>query len=100
MPRSNRQRRGGRPADHDAEETDLQRAIYGTLRTESKRNGVWNVQPVSATSAVKAYVCPGCGLEGPPGQPHTVAWRADGIMGEAADVSERRHWHTHCWRVN
>ena len=99
MPRTNRPRRG-RGVPGDAQELDLQRALYGTLRIESKRDGEWNVQPVSPASALKSYVCPGCGLEVPPGQPHTVAWRADGIMGEANDVSERRHWHTHCWKVN
>ncbi len=100
MPRSNRPRRGGREVSRESDEADLQRAVYGTLRTEYRRDGLWNVQPVSATSAVKSYVCPGCGLEVPPGRPHTVAWRADGIMGEAADVSDRRHWHSHCWKVS
>ncbi|MCB1280074.1 MAG: hypothetical protein KDB18_00970 [Salinibacterium sp.] len=100
MPRSNRPRRGGRPVGRDVEDTDLQRALYGTLRTEIRRNVLWNVQPLSATSAVKSYVCPGCNLEVPPGQPHIVAWRADGIMGEASDVAGRRHWHTHCWKVS
>ncbi|MBX3090942.1 MAG: hypothetical protein KF801_00355 [Cryobacterium sp.] len=100
MPRSNRPRRGGHAANREVEDSELQRALYGTLRTESRRGVLWNVQPVSGSSAVKSYVCPGCGLEVPPGQQHTVAWRADGIMGEAADVSARRHWHNHCWKVS
>lgn len=99
MPRSNRPRRG-RPATEDESELDLHRALYGTLRTESKRDGLWNVQPVSPASAVKTYLCPGCGLEVQPGQAHLVAWRADGLMGEAADIAARRHWHTHCWKVS
>jgi hypothetical protein len=99
MPRSNRPRRG-RQASDDGEALDLQRALYGTLRTETRRNGSWNVQPVSAASAVKTYICPGCGLEIQPGLAHTVAWRADGLMGEAADIAARRHWHTHCWKVS
>lgn len=99
MPRSNRPRRGHRAGDED-HALDLQRALYGNLRTETKRDGVWNVQPVSATSAAKTYVCPGCGLEIQPGLAHTVAWRADGLMGEAADIAARRHWHSHCWRVS
>ena len=28
-----------------------------------------------------------------------VAWRADGVLGEQADLAARRHWHTHCWRI-
>jgi hypothetical protein len=48
---------------------------------------------------VKAYVCPGCGLDVPTGVAHLVTWRADGVLGDAADLAARRHWHTHCWRI-
>lgn len=99
MPRTNRPRRG-RGSDNQDGDLDLDRVLYGTLRTETRRDSLWNVQPVSATSAVKTYVCPGCGLDVSPGQSHTVAWRADGLMGEAADVAARRHWHNHCWKVS
>lgn len=92
MPRSNRRR-------EEQAELDLERALAGRLRTEVKRDGAWNVQPQSASSAVKSYVCPGCGLEISPGVAHLVTWRADGIMGEADDLAGRRHWHTHCWKI-
>ena len=59
----------------------------------------WTVQPVSAVQAQKAYVCPGCGRSVDPGTAHLVAWRADGILGEAAALAGRRHWHTPCWGV-
>jgi len=97
MPRSNRPR-GRRPADDD-DDFDLNRALAGRRRTESKRDGLWNVQPVAAASATKYYTCPACGLEIAPGTPHTVAWRADGLMGEADDLAARRHWHLHCWKI-
>ncbi|WP_394769189.1 hypothetical protein [Lacisediminihabitans sp.] len=97
MPRSNRPR-GARPGD-DESEIDLNRALYGSLRTETKRDGAWNVQPVSATSAAKTYICPGCGLDITPGTAHVVAWRADGLMGEADGIAARRHWHAHCWKI-
>jgi hypothetical protein len=97
MPRSNRPR-GRRPGDAD-EDVDLSRALIGRLAIESKRDGSWNVQPLAAASATKYYVCPGCGLEIAPGVAHTVAWRADGLMGEANDLADRRHWHVHCWRI-
>ncbi len=99
MPRSNRPRRG-RAVANDEPEVGLQRSLYGVPRTESRRGGVWNVQRVSAASAAKTYVCPGCGLEVPEGQSHTVAWRTDGLMGDAADLAARRHWHDHCWKVS
>ena len=92
MPRSNRRR-------EEQAELDLERALAGRLRTEVRRDGVWNVQPQSASTAVKSYACPGCTQPITPGTAHLVAWRADGIMGEADDLAARRHWHTHCWRI-
>jgi hypothetical protein len=97
MPRSNRPRR--KRAAGPEEEFDLARAVLGNLRQESKRDGLWNVQPVSPASAVKMYTCPGCGLEVSPGTAHVVTWRADGLMGEADDLAARRHWHSHCWKI-
>lgn len=92
MPRANRRR-------EKQAELDLERSLAGRLRTEAKRDGVWNVQPQSASSAVKSYLCPGCGLAIEPGTAHLVTWRADGIMGEADDLAARRHWHAHCWKI-
>jgi hypothetical protein len=97
MPRSNRPR-GQRPGD-DEDDFDVSRVLYGRLTTERKRDGMWNVQPLAAASAAKHYVCPSCGLDIAPGVAHTVAWRADGLMGEADDLAARRHWHLHCWRI-
>ena len=71
----------------------------GAKTTQSKRDGLWNVQPLSAANAQKVYTCPGCGLDIEVGIAHTVTWRADGIMGEADDLAARRHWHLHCWRI-
>jgi hypothetical protein len=97
MPRSNRPR--GRKSGDDDDEVDLARALVGRSRTESKRDGQWNVQTIAAASAVKIYVCPGCALEIAPHTAHLVAWRADGLFGEADDVAARRHWHNHCWKI-
>jgi hypothetical protein len=97
MPRSNRPR--GRRAGETDDDFDVSRALSGRLTTERKRDGLWNVQPIAAASATKFYVCPNCGGEIAPGVAHTVAWRADGLMGEADDLAARRHWHLHCWRI-
>ena len=96
MPRSNRPR--GRRGDDD-DQFDISRVFFGARTTQAKRDGLWNVQPVSASNAQKVYTCPGCGLEIEPGLAHTVTWRADGIMGEADDLAHRRHWHLHCWKI-
>jgi hypothetical protein len=45
------------------------------------------VQPYEAT---KAYRCPGCNGEIPPGMGHLVA-----VPPDAPDL--RRHWHRGCW---
>jgi len=45
------------------------------------------IQPYQAT---KAYLCPGCHREIPPGLGHVVI-----VPVEAPDL--RRHWHRGCW---
>lgn len=96
MPRSNRPRGRSTPP---TDEVDLARVLAGRLHIEQKRDGAWNVQPLSATSAMKPYTCPGCNLEVAPGVAHIVAWRADGLMGAEDDLAARRHWHSHCWAI-
>jgi hypothetical protein len=46
---------------------------------------------VRESTATKTYRCPGCNQEIRPGVMHVVAWRE-------GEESERRHWHTPCWR--
>ncbi|MFI8594931.1 hypothetical protein ACIGCK_10945 [Microbacterium sp. NPDC078428] len=93
MPRSNR-RRPEQPSGDGFE-----RMLAGWKRTETRRGSSWTVQPISAAQAVKDYTCPGCGRTVAAGTAHVVAWRADGVMGDAADLAARRHWHTACWRI-
>ena len=93
MPRSNRRNR------EEHEPLDVARLTAGWRRVVAKRDGDWHVQPVSGERAVKAYACPGCGGVIAPGTPHLVAWRADGILGEADDLAGRRHWHRRCWEI-
>ena len=90
-----------RPRRRDAEPQplDVERILGGARHTEVRRDGSWNVQPQSAAASVKEYSCPGCGLAITAGTAHLVAWRADGLFGEDADLADRRHWHTHCWRI-
>lgn len=77
----------------------MSRVLMGGLRTEQRRDGSWNVQPVSGASSTKSYTCPGCSLQIAPGTAHTVTWRADGLMGAEDDLAARRHWHNHCWTI-
>ena len=90
MPRRNR------PRDDDPVEL---RSLAPTARDEVRRGRTYHVQPSGPGSAEKSYVCPGCGREIEQGVAHLVIWRADGVLGDAADLGARRHWHTPCWRV-
>lgn len=78
---------------------DVDRLMQGVARVERRGSGEWHVQPMSERSAVKDYVCPGCGGLVTLGTAHVVVWRADSIFGERA-VEDRRHWHTGCWRAS
>lgn len=77
----------------------LEALAHGGARPETRRGIEWLVRDVSAARALKAYRCPGCEIEVPAGQAHVVAWRSDHVLGEDAGLRERRHWHSHCWRL-
>ena len=78
---------------------DLDRIRGGMRRTEVRRGREYAVQQVRAERALKVYTCPGCNLQIPEGQAHVVVFRADNIMGDDAAIADRRHWHSHCWRI-
>src|ERR1700756_2239973 len=64
-------------------------------RVETGPDGYdYEVRPVAAARAGKAYRCPGCDHEIRSGTAHVVVWPAD---GRERGVDERRHWHTACW---
>lgn len=69
----------------------------GFARTETKADGRWLVQAMSADRSVKTYVCPGCHRPVTPGTAHVVAWPAEAPLGESSAVASRRHWHGACW---
>lgn len=94
MPRRHRRE------SHDDDFVDnLERLTTGFRRRETKRGNTFVVQPIGAQSAAKEYTCPGCSLTISPGVAHVVAWRDDSILGEDSAVADRRHWHTHCWKI-
>ncbi|GAA2163390.1 ATP/GTP-binding protein [Actinomadura napierensis] len=64
-------------------------------RTEDGPDGEWIVRSITGAAAVKAYRCPGCDHEIPPGVPHVVAWPA----GDRGGADDRRHWHSPCWNA-
>jgi len=92
MPRSRRSTK--RPYGAEHVELDLDRATGGRT-SQSAPDGEWVVQKVRGSD--REYRCPGCDQLVAPGTPHVVAWRSDGLFGEAVD--DRRHWHSSCWQA-
>lgn len=88
--------RGRRPSGGDE---SFERFLVGYKHSELRRGSEWTVQPVPAKRAMKEYTCPGCGGVIAAGVAHVVAWRADGVLGDRADLAARRHWHQRCWRI-
>ncbi|GAA4387198.1 hypothetical protein [Tsukamurella soli] len=54
----------------------------------------FQVRTVPGSSALKLYRCPACHQVIEVGMAHVVVWPS----AAAGGVSERRHWHTGCWR--
>jgi len=87
-PRRNHRRRD------EAAAVDQRRVLAGQAQ-QTWTDGEWLVRTVPGEAATKTYRCPGCDHEIPAGVAHVVAWPAD----ERGDLSDRRHWHTGCWRA-
>ncbi|MDO5066299.1 MAG: hypothetical protein Q4D96_03345 [Propionibacteriaceae bacterium] len=69
-------------------------------RREHRQAGSYMVRDVPAHRAEKSYTCPGCQSVIPAGMAHLVAWPEEPGLGFASGIEQRRHWHTHCWRLH
>lgn len=69
-------------------------------RREFKRGSEWFVRDIKSSASQKIYKCPGCPNDILEGQAHIVAWQADHFFGDEFSIDDRRHWHTHCWRLS
>ena len=82
----------GRPGHPGGDEgADGPALRLGPERAESAPDGDWVVRLVPGSASTKTYRCPGCDHEIRPGEGHEV-------VVPQRDASERRHWHTGCWR--
>ena len=93
MARRSRKRPYGEPHP----ELDVGRLQGGFGSTIEPGPGGEDYHVAHARLREKSYMCPGCSQEIPPGQPHLVAWAADGLFGPEAAAEDRRHWHKGCW---
>jgi hypothetical protein len=74
---------------------DDERGRRGVEGVQQWQDGEWTVRSIFGGAATKTYRCPGCHQEIRPGVAHIVAWPFDG----RGDETDRRHWHTGCWRA-
>jgi hypothetical protein len=98
--RNHPRRRGASETRHGASETSTpsltdERVRKGIEGVQQWQDGEWMVRSIFGGAAVKTYRCPGCLQEIRPGVAHVVAWPIDG----RGDESDRRHWHTGCWKA-
>jgi len=87
--------RRNRPKSDDGRPLDDEALRRGVGSVEGDRRGDWMVRMVPGGASAKVYRCPGCDQEIQPGTAHVVVWPAD----ERGDLTDRRHWHTGCWRA-
>jgi hypothetical protein len=92
-----RRPRGGvppvRPDGEAGDDAEVPALRLGPERIESGPDGDWVVRAIPGDATLKTYRCPGCDQEITSGTPHVVVWPT-----RPSGVSERRHWHTACWR--
>ncbi|YAL84152.1 hypothetical protein ACMYYO_04890 [Dermacoccaceae bacterium W4C1] len=88
MPRRNRNRR-------DVPRGDVGRSLGGTTWTETYAGSSYQVRSLRGNAEGRTYVCPGCQATLSSGMAHVVVWPVDGL----GDVTDRRHWHTPCWKA-
>ncbi|UIJ36420.1 hypothetical protein [Allobranchiibius sp. GilTou73] len=74
---------------------DISRVLESGVRREQYAGGAWMVRPVRGNANCRVYTCPGCSQQLPASLAHVVVWPDDGL----GDVSDRRHWHTGCWKA-
>jgi hypothetical protein len=67
----------------------------GVQGIQQWQDGEFQVRSIFGGASEKTYRCPGCMQEIRPGVAHVVAWPIDG----RGDETDRRHWHTGCWRA-
>ena len=87
--------RRNRPKPDDGRPLDDEALRRGVGSVEGDRHGDWMVRLVPGGASAKTYRCPGCDQEIRPGTAHVVVWPAD----ERGDLTDRRHWHSGCWRA-
>lgn len=92
MSKGSKRKRATRPWQDPDAFRDLGR-LYGAADVaDDLELAGYEVRRVPAERASKDYICPSCGNTVGEGEGHVVVWPVE-------DSDLRRHWHTHCWRI-
>lgn len=92
MSKNSRRKRATRPWQDPGALRDLGGLFTGHDVDDELELQGYEVRMISAERAVKDYSCPACGNAVREGEAHVVVWPSH-------DSDLRRHWHTHCWRI-
>lgn len=92
MSRNSRRKRATRPWQDPGALRDLGGLLGGSTDDDELELEGYEVRVISPERAAKDYVCPACGNSVREGEQHVVVWPEH-------DSDLRRHWHTHCWRI-
>ena len=74
---------------------DVSRAFRPVDTVQTYAGGQWTVRVLRGNADGKIYTCPGGQQQLASSLPHVVVWPNDRL----GDVTDRRHWHTSCWRA-
>jgi hypothetical protein len=83
-------RQGGGPRRREGGEAATEPMGAARFELDPLTGTTAEVRRVQPPAARKAYVCPGCNQQIPPGVAHVV-------VVPLSLPGERRHWHASCW---
>lgn len=92
MSKGSRRKRATRPWQNPNALRDVSDLVAGSRYDDELELAGYEVRHIDGASAVKEYTCPDCGNAVGEGEDHVVVW-------PVGDSDLRRHWHTHCWRL-
>ena len=92
MSKGSRRKRATRPWQDPRARRDIESLLQQDKTDQELFLHGYEVRRVAAERATKDYRCPDCGNLVPSGEAHVVVW-------PTGEEELRRHWHTHCWRL-
>lgn len=92
MSKGSRRKRATRPWQNPSALRDVSDLVTASRYDEELELRGYEVRQIDGADAAKEYTCPDCGNIVAEGEAHVVVW-------PVGDSDLRRHWHSHCWRM-